>query len=163
VTVTTYRPSGSQLNSFTTTSSQNPGASASLLDVPDTGTYSVQVNPSGFTQAAYTLTVSHAVTGTLVPGAAATSLDLTIPARRGYLDFTATSGQSLSVQLSSISSTPSGKQVTARVYNPSGTQIGTVSSSTGATLNLSNLTAGTHMVLLHVDNAAAATLQVRIP
>jgi hypothetical protein len=163
ITVKTYRPNGTELNSFNVALSQNPGGSASLLDVPATGTYSVKVDPAAFTQATYTLTVSQAITGTLVPSATPLTLDLTVPARRGYLDFTATAGQSLSLQLSAISTTPSGRQITARVYNSSGTQIGTVSSETGATLNLSNLTAGTHMVLLHVDSAAAGTVQVRIP
>jgi hypothetical protein len=161
--VTYYRPNGAQLGSFYCYPSSVPGCSASVFNVPNTGTYTLVVGPPEHRQAAYTLTLSHAVTGTLTPGAAPLPVDLTAPGRRGYLSFSATAGQSLTLNLSSIATTPSNKQITARVYNPSGTEIGSVSGTSSATLNLSNLTAGTHMVLLYVANAAAGTVQVGIP
>jgi hypothetical protein len=161
--LTYYRPNGTQISSFYCYPTSVPGCGATMLNAPDTGTYTLVVEPPGNYRGNYTLTLSHAVTGTLTSGAAPLLVDLTAHGRRGYLSYAATAGQSLTLNLSSIATTPAGKQITARVYNPSGTQIGSVSGTSSATLNLSNLTAGTHMVFIFVANEASGTVQVSIP
>jgi hypothetical protein len=138
-----------------------PGCVFSLRNVPDTGTYQVIPELQGFSNASYTLTVSHHVTGTLTVGSPL-SLNLDVPGRHGWLSFTATAGQTLTLNMSSIVTTPSGRGMSMFVYNAAGSQVASTSGTTGATLNLTNLAAGTYDVLLQPGNAATATLAVAV-
>jgi hypothetical protein len=160
VYVYVYRPNGWTYTSAVCYQSSSPGCSLSLLNLPDTGTYQVVVQPGGAVSASYTLTLSSNVTGTLSSTPLALSLDA--PGRQGWPSFTATAGQNLAVTTSSIATTPSGKQVTMTVYNASGGYIGGATSTTGSTLNLTNLAAGTYNVLLMPADAATATLNVKV-
>ena len=78
------------------------------------------------------------------------------------MSFTATAGQTFALNMGSIVTTPSSKSVTMSVFNPSGSQIASASNTTGATLNLTNLAAGTYHVLLAPADAATATLNVKV-
>jgi hypothetical protein len=155
-----YRPNGSSLTALLCYQTNSPGCSLSLLNVPDTGTYQIVLQPGGMTTASGTLTLSQNVTGTLTSTPLALSLG--VPGRQGWPSFTATAGQSRAVTMSSIATTPSGKSVTMTVYNASGTQMATTSSTTGATLNLTNLAAGTYNVLLMPADAATATVSAKV-
>ncbi len=158
------RPNGSTLS--TPTCTQTTGAcSTSLRNLPDTGTYRIRVSPGGFSPVystmSFTITLSQDVTGTLTLG---TPLNVTldVPGRQALLTFTATSGQSLALIMSSVATTPAGTYVDMDVFNPSGTQIVDSGGSSGATSNLSSLAAGTYEVLIAPRDAATGTLQVKI-
>ena len=159
--VNVNRPNGSQLTSAYCYQSSTPGCSFSLLNVPDTGTYQVQVQLAGLSSASYTLTLSQDVTGTLTPGSLQ-SLNLNVPGRQGWLSFTATAGQTFALNAGSIATTPSGKYVTMSVFNAAGTQVATASGAAGATVNVTNLAAGTYNVWLQPADAATATLNVTL-
>jgi hypothetical protein len=103
----------------------------------------------------FSVALSQDVTGALATGAPY-SVSLASN-QNAMLTFVATAGQSASLTMSSISTTPSGKSVTVSVFNPSGTQ---VASTSGTTLNLTNLVAGTYSVLIAPADGAAASLQV---
>jgi hypothetical protein len=118
------------------------------------------VSPAGAASASYTLTLSQDVTGTLTSTPLALSLDA--PGREGLPTFTATAGQNVAVTMSSIATTPSSKPVLMTVYNASGGWVGATNSTTGITLNLTNLAAGTYSVLLTPLDAATATLSVKV-
>jgi YD repeat-containing protein len=158
-----YRPSGSQVGSFITCgTSSTPGCSRSLLNLPETGTYTVIVDPAGqFVAMAGALTLSHHVTGELVLGTPL-SVSATLPGQHALLSFNATAGQSASFSMSSISTTPGGKSVRMYVYNPSGSQVGTVTHTAQGSVNLTNLVAGTYSVLIAPFDAATASMQVQV-
>jgi hypothetical protein len=109
----------------------------------------------------FNLTLSQNVSGALSMGVPL-NVSLATPGQNALLTFTATAGQTVALNMNSISTTPAGKPVYAYVYNASGTQVGTVNSSTNATLNLTNLAAGTYSVLLAPQSAATATLQITL-
>jgi trimeric autotransporter adhesin len=149
---------GGQFCNRTTT----PGCSYALRNVPDTGTYQVLVEMQGLQDASYSLTLSHDVTGTLTPGSPL-NLNLDVPGRQGWLTFTTTVVQTVTLNVTSIATTPSGRSVSMLVYNASGTQVGSTSGTSTATLNLTNLAVGTYNVLLQPSNTALATMSVQIP
>lgn len=138
-----------------------PGANFTLRNLPVTGTYAIEISPGTPQQTmSFSLTLSQAVTGSL-------SLDVPqsvslVAGQYTWLSFTATAGQTVAMNETSITTTPAGQNVQLTVYNSSGVSVGSVGSGSGsnATLNLTNLAAGTYYILASPGNAAAATLQV---
>jgi hypothetical protein len=129
--------------------------------VPLTGTYTVTVVPQGAQTMSFDLTLSQDVTGTLTPG---TPLAVSLPetGRQAMLTFSATAGQTVALNVGSIVTTPSGKNVTVIVYQANGNVVGSTSTSTQTTMNLTNLAAGTYSVFLAPADAATATLQATL-
>jgi trimeric autotransporter adhesin len=138
-----------------------PGCSFNLLNVPETGTYKVVVEAQGASAMSFGLTLSQDVTGALTAGTPQT-VTLSQPGRQGLLTFTATAGQAAALNMSSIATTPAGKSVTMAVYNPSGNQVTSTTGTSQATLNLTNLVAGTYSVLLSLADAATGSVQVKL-
>jgi hypothetical protein len=158
-TVKIYRPDGAQLASDTCTVSN--GCVFSLLNLPQSGTYTVLVNPGNHVTMSFVATVSQDVTGVLTAGTPV-SLNLSQMGQNALLTFTATSGQDFALNWGSISTTPSGTNIGLYVYGPSGTQVDGDYTTTGQTLNLMNLTAGTHTVLVRPTKPATSALQVTL-
>jgi hypothetical protein len=155
------QPNGTNVANFYCYLTSSPGCTSNLLNLLETGTYAVRVLAQGAYTMSFTLTLSQDSTGTLTAGTPL-SVNLSVPGALALPTFTATQGQSKSVTLSSISTTPSGKSVTLSAFNPSGGQIASTSNATQATLNLSNLAAGTYSVLVMPADAATATGQLQI-
>ncbi|MDJ0911744.1 MAG: IPT/TIG domain-containing protein [Woeseiaceae bacterium] len=158
-----YRPNGSRWQTLTCYMSWSPGCSKSLRNAPETGEYTVKVWPtSNSAQASYTLNLSHYVDGgALVPDTPQT-VAMTVPGQMAKFEFTATAGQTVALNMSSISTTPSNKYVNLRVYNASGGHVGSTGSTTSTTLNLQNLAAGTYTVRVEPTYAATASVQVEL-
>jgi hypothetical protein len=156
------RPNGSLLLNTTCSVSSTPGCTWSLRNVPDTGEYRVRVTHDYGAAMSFSVTLTQDMTETLTPG---TPLDLNLaaPGQQALLSFTATAGQTVPVTMSSIATVPTGKSVYMYVYNPGGAQIASTSSTTQATLNLTNLAAGAYTVLIVPQNAATASMQMQIP
>jgi len=155
------RPNGSNWQYTWCGNTEVPGCVLSLLNVPDTGQYVVRVMEASNRAMSFGITLSTDVTGTLTAGVPL-DVNLDVPGRQALLGFTATAGQSATLSMASISTTPTGKSVFMYVYNPSGTQVASTSGTTQATLNLTNLVAGTYSVLIQPQKAATSTLQVQI-
>jgi len=129
--------------------------------VPDTGQYLIRVVEENSRPLSFGITLSPDLTGTLTAGVPL-SLVLNVPGREALPTFAATAGQNIAVTMSSIATTPSGKLVYMNVYNAAGTLVSSTSSTTQATLNLTNLAAGTYSVLILPQYAATASLQLQI-
>ncbi len=163
VYVRAYRPDGSQWTSMTCRTSDNPGCSEDLRNVPETGEYTVVVWPASNTAVAgYTLTLSHYVDGGTLALDTPQTVAMTVPGQMAQFDFTATAGQTVALNMSSISTTPAGKSIYLRVYNAGGSQVGFVSGTTSATLNLPSLNVGAYTVRLEPHRAATGSLQVEL-
>jgi hypothetical protein len=130
-----------------------------LPNLPVTGTYTLTIEPPGQTQIGFTETLSQDLGGTL---ALNTPQNLTPSAvgQNAWLTFTIASAQTVTVTDSSISSSPASTTYAMTVYNSAGTSMGTASSTTGTTLTLTNLAAGTYNILISPGFPATATLQV---
>jgi hypothetical protein len=149
-----YRPNGNWIvggnDCFT--------CSYNLMNLPDTGVYRITVEVLAQQTMSLNLTLSPHVTGALTFGTPLT-VTLDSPGERALLSFATTSGQNAVLTFGSAVTTPSGKSITKSVLNPAGSQI---ASTTGNTINLTNLAAGTYQVLLQPADAATATLDVTI-
>jgi hypothetical protein len=110
----------------------------------------------------FTVTLSHNLNaGTLVINTP-TAVNIAAYGQRAEASFTATASQNISLQVTGISTTPSGRSVNVKVFNPSGNQIATASPTSSTTINLTNLAAGTYSILLTPANAAKASLNLEI-
>ncbi|MGB9430064.1 MAG: pre-peptidase C-terminal domain-containing protein, partial [Gammaproteobacteria bacterium] len=102
------------------------------------------------------------VTGTLVVNSPL-NVNLATPGQEEMLSFTATAGQSFALQVSGISTVPANSGVIIDVLNPNGSPLTRVNlTSTGTTINLTNLAAGTYQVLLDPYYASTATMTVEL-
>jgi YD repeat-containing protein len=88
------------------------------------------------------------------------NLDISTAGQDALLNFTASADQSVTLDLSSIATSPIGSSVTVSVYGPSGTLVGSASGTNTVTLNLSSLAGGTYTVIVTPQNGATGTLQV---
>jgi hypothetical protein len=109
----------------------------------------------------YGITLSQDATATLTSGTPQ-SVTLSAPGENALDTFTLTSEESVTVNVSSIVSTPANTTVTATVYNASGTSVGSGSGTTSFTISLPNLAAGTYKVLTVPEFGATATMQVTL-
>jgi YD repeat-containing protein len=140
----------------------NPGGGCQLgtLNLPSTGTYTIEMVPTGQQTMSFNLTASQNLTGTL---ALNTPQNITlVPGQNTALTFTATAGQSLSVVASSIVTSPAGQDVTVTVYNSSGTSVGATTGTGTVTVSLTSLPAGTYTIVIVPYYGASATMQVTI-
>jgi hypothetical protein len=158
-----YKPDGSLLvNPYCYTTNPGPGCNATMLNLPQTGTYPVRIDSPAQQNMSFQLSIVPAVTATLVSGTPQ-SVSLSIAGQFEVLSFTATAGQSATLQLGSVSTVPSGQSVLATVYNPSGGQVTSLTSSgTSVSVSLTNLSAGTYKVVVVPNYAATATAQVSL-
>jgi YD repeat-containing protein len=147
-------------------SCEPPGCSGPLLNLPVTGTYAITMTTTAagaYRTVSFGLTMSEDVAGTLVAGAPQ-SISLSVPGQQAVLTFTATQGQSVTVTASSVATTPANTNVSVRVLNAAGTQVGAATARTGVNgiITLTNLAAGNYRVHAIPAAAATATLQVAI-
>jgi hypothetical protein len=130
-----------------------------LRNLPQTGTYTLVMDPVGQQTMSFNVAASQAVTGTLTAGTPQ-SVTLSQPGRYAVLSFTATAGETVALTFGSITTSPASQSVSVTVYNSSGTQVTGANSTTGTTLNMTNLSAGTYTVVVIPNYAATASLQV---
>jgi hypothetical protein len=148
-------------NGVTCSVSSAPGCAWSLRNAPVTGLYRVRVTHDYNVAMTFGMTLTQDATGTLTPGTPL-DLDLAAPGQQALLNFDATAGETVTVTMNSIATTPGGKSVSMYAYNPSGAQVASTSSTTTATLNLTNLVVGTYTILVVPQNAASASGQMQI-
>jgi YD repeat-containing protein len=160
VQFTVYAPNGGSVGGINCSSSASPGCQVELRDLPLTGSYRIVASPSVVATMSYTLRLTRHATGTLTLG---TPFSLSLQSGQyALMSFTATAGQSGSISIGSIATTPTGKLIGLRVYAPNGNQVGFSFSATAPSVNLSNLAAGTYTVFILGADAAPATMGVTL-
>jgi YD repeat-containing protein len=159
VSVNVYNAAGVGIKSGACFVESGPSCDLSLWNLP-AGTYSVIVTPPSNSAMSF-----NAVLQPDLIGPAFTSLSpQTVSFGAGQAErvtFNATAGQTIALQLSNVSTTPSGQYVYALVYRPDLGAITTsnyysvISANGSSTVNLPNLPAtGTYTVVLYGANAA---------
>ncbi|GGA37675.1 IPT/TIG domain-containing protein [Dyella nitratireducens] len=164
--VTVFNAAGTQITSFSCAPS-NPGASCMQhLWYLAAGTYSVVAVPTGGTISFSVLLQPDVVGPALVSG---TPVTVNLSAGQAErLTFNANAGDSVTLNLSAVSTTPAGQYVYVNVYRPDTGPITTDNhysylDSTGAstTLNLSNLPAtGTYTLVVYTVYGEPASAQL---
>jgi YD repeat-containing protein len=164
VGLTVKRPNGTQQYFGYATRTNIPGDATTFFNLTATGTYTVTADPTEHTKGTYNLRVAPLVTGTIVPGDPVQNLSLPVQGDAGWMEFSIAAPRNVTVNVTSIVTTPANKTVRVEVFNTSGTSIGS-NQGTGATrtVTLTNLAAGTYRVHIVPLSAATATMQVRIP
>jgi hypothetical protein len=87
-------------------------------------------------------------------------LNLSVLGQNALYTFSAAAGESVALTMSSVATSPPGVSVTMTVYRPDNSQLSSTSSTSGATLNLTSLPAGTYSVLISPTKPATTTLQL---
>lgn len=144
-----YRPDGTSIASaYCYRTSQEGRCKLALPNLPTTGTYSIRLSPPGNVQVSGTIALSAEVTGTLTAGVP-TAFAMTRPGQGGRFTFSGTAGQSTSIEISQLVTTPN-QTMYAYVYKPDGNYLaGSSAYSNGIYVNLPSLpTAGTYSVTL---------------
>jgi YD repeat-containing protein len=162
--VTVYKPDGSTLAAAGCYPSMNTGCQLTLRGLPATGTYRIEVSPGDVTQTmTFTLRLSQAIGGAISPSATPLTLNFGSAGQYAQYTFTATAGKYITLRVDPTSIAPVNSELVLRVYNPTGTQIGVVAvTTTGATINLTNLAAGTYTVTIVPTYAATGQAQFKL-
>jgi len=160
VTVYIYEPNGTTVLTYNYYYITAAGLEFSLTNLPVTGTYRIQIMPGTQQTMSFNLTASQDVSGTLSLN---TPQNVTlVPGQNTWLTFTATAGETVAVSASSIVTNPAGQNVGLTVFNSSNASVGSVTGVGSATVNLTNLAAGTYSVLIAPYYGASATMQVTV-
>ncbi len=151
-TVSMLKPDG------TTLVSAFIGTSGGSLDpttaLPTTGTYTIVVDPSGLATGSMTLTLTSPLTGTITLDGAAVPLSLTKAGQTARYTFSGSSGQWLSLGLTSVTIASS----TVTLLGPTGTQLATTTVSTaGGGLEPASTLPSTGIYTIVVDPAGTNT------
>jgi YD repeat-containing protein len=164
LTYAVYAPNGAYVTSGYCYTTMLPGCEFGLQNAASSGVYSVLIQAAGPATMSFGLTVTQDIGGSLTAGAQPTSLNFSSPGQSASLTFTATAGQTASLNLGSLTLSPPDGYVSITIYNSSGVYImsANASAGSGATINLPNLAAGTYTALITPINAATGTGQVSL-
>ena len=150
-----FNPDGSTLT-WTSTTTSNTNFHMTL---PTTGTYTLMLDPDGTNTGSATLTLSSEVNaGTIVIDGASATITTTRVGQRGYLTFSGTAGQKVSLGVNAV--TP-GSGNNLHVFNPDGSTLTWTSTTTSNTnFHMTLPTTGTYTLMLDPDgiNTGSASL-----
>lgn len=156
--LTVFEPDGTSL----TYTSCNPNAVGGLCrlglpNLPATGTYVVTLQPPAGVRASGSITFSADQAGSLAEGIPA-SVAITRTGQFLRYTFAGTAGQSTSVELAQLVTSPSGPYVYVNIYKPDGNSLTSGSASSGGVfINLPSLPAtGTYTVVVDPSGAGLA-------
>ncbi|UVT15742.1 MAG: IPT/TIG domain-containing protein [Nitrospira sp.] len=158
-TVSMLKPDG------TTLVSTFIGTSGGSLDptttLPTAGTYTIVVDPSGLATGSMTLTLTSPLTGTITLDGAAVLLSLTKAGQTARYTFSGTSGQWLSLGLTSVTIASS----TVTLLGPTGTQLASTTVGTsGSGLEPSGVlpTTGTYTIVVDPSGTNTGTITLTL-
>ncbi len=124
-----YRPNGARYTG--TTLSRDSDVKLDLGLLPETGTYTVIIEPNGVDTGTVTLLLVAEATGTLTVGGAASNI-LLGTAQNGRFTFMGNSGDYLGLAVSSLVTNPSGGSASLEIYGPDGRYLVSTYSSSSA-------------------------------
>lgn len=154
------RPDGGSQASISCSTS-NPGCVLLVRDAPQGGAYQIQIRPNSAATISGVLTVAPVGVGEL-------TLDTPVPlalsmlGQAAHLTFTTTTQQTFALALEGLSTSPTGTLISAEVLSASDKNVGSVSTTSGGTINLSNLTPGTYHVWIEPKYPATSNMQVTL-
>lgn len=130
--------------------------------LPTTGTYTVFVNPANATTGSVNITLYDIVdvTGTLTINGGAVPVTITIPGQNAQLTFSGTSGQQVTVRVTSNTMST----VTVKLLKPDGTTL-TSSTSSAGSFNLATQTlptTGTYTVTIDPSGTNTGSMNVSV-
>ena len=154
-TLAIYTPAGTQLTtaSCTTTTGR---CRALLSNLPATGTYSVSIQPPSGVKISGNVNLSSDITGTLSPSVAQ-PVNAIRAGQLARFTFAGAAGDSTSVKLIGVATTPARQPIALNVYRPEGGLFASVAlSGSAAIANLSSLpVTGTYTVVADPYTGAA--------
>jgi hypothetical protein len=160
-----YMPDGTEWTSATCTTTY--GGCDLNLGIVATGVYSVIVRSQSASAEpnmtmSFTATVSRDVVVTPALNTL-TNVNLNLRGQNARIVFEGTAGSARTVQVSGISTTPSGRSLAMKVVKPDGTTLASTTSGTNYTFNLANLpVTGTYFLFVDPVLGASANLAVKI-
>jgi YD repeat-containing protein len=137
------------------------GCQLPLRNLPLTGTYQLLIQPTSEVTVNGVLTISPALTGTLIADTAFAA-NLNAPGRAAHLTFTTTARQNWSLILGSLNTTPAGAVLAVTVFNSAGAIVGNWSTTTSAALNMFDLPADSYFVWIVPQSPATTTTQITL-
>lgn len=158
-TVSLLKPDGTTLVS--TSISTSGGSLDPTTALPTTGTYTIVVDPTGLATGSMTLTLTSPLTGTIALDGAAVPLSLTKAGQTARYTFSGTSGQWLSLGLTSVTISSS----TITLLKPDGTSLAstTVGTSGGGLEPPSTLpTTGTYTIVIDPAGTNTGTITLTL-
>jgi hypothetical protein len=163
--VNVYRPDGVAIGTGGNCSPTSTQGSCRTLvpNLPVSGTYSIAVQGPAGVKLSGAVLVSADVTGTLVSG---TPLAVTAarPGQAARVTFSATAGDSTSLKLYGVTTTPAGPSLGATVYKPDGSYFTSITASSGSPPTIQNLASmpvsGTYTIV--VDPGSGVTWQATL-
>jgi hypothetical protein len=120
------------------------GCNSEQMILPQTGTYTISIVPSGSQTFSVTVSVAENVNQVLSPGTAQTLSFSSQTGDAARFTFTVASGQALTASLSSLSYSPSSVNIWMGVYKTDGSYVTGNETTSGEILNLSGLAPGTY-------------------
>ena len=157
VTVSLVRPDGAP---WAVTTVGTSGGSQDAMALPIAGTYTVVVDPDGFSTGHLTLTLSSDVTGTLTLNAAPVLVTLARAGQNARETFAGTAGQPVTVRITSNTL----GTVNLTLYDPAGTGFAAGGSSAASwTLDAGTLsTTGTYTITVNPSTTATGALNLQV-
>jgi YD repeat-containing protein len=135
------------------------GSDACFFTTPTTGTYRIRLNETGLNAASYEARLNIDFRVLLVPGSPI-EMQLDKVGRNALLQFSVATGQSVTLNLSNIVTTPSGERVVVSIYNSIGSEVASNWGYESLTLNFKTLPAGNYTARVVVRNAAMANFRI---
>jgi hypothetical protein len=161
VLLSLYQPNGTFLWSLSPAAPQ----STTFPVLPATGAYTLLARPAGTASASISLLLSPALMGVLTIDGPATRFQTARPGQTGRYTFSATAGQSFTLEVITGATFTSPGGVSFHVYQPSGANVknGSLSPNTDVKVDLNPLPAsGTYTIELDPPSLDTGTIDVRV-
>jgi RHS repeat-associated protein len=141
------------------------GTSGGYIDgvtLPEDGTYTILVDPTGTNVGSVTASVYNPqdVTGTIVPGGPTVSLTTTVPGQNMQLTFEGTTNQRISLR--TFNESGFGCCQYLRIFNPDGTQLLSNYDWANRTIEVTLTQTGTHRIVYDPDGAKTGSLSFQL-
>jgi hypothetical protein len=131
-----------------------------ILSIPTTGTYTININPPNQQTMNVGVTIAQDMTGTISSGTNQ-GLDLSQLGELARLSFTVVAGQPLSsATLSGVSTSPANTTIWMGVYTQGGSFVTGAGTTSGETVSLSGLAAGSYYLWIGPETAATSSMQL---
>lgn len=145
-------------NNYWSTSSQLEWAP---LHLPESGTYTATLYPPAGETAGFTQTLSATAVGDLTVGSTV-SVNLPTIGQSALYNFEATAGQSVTLYVGGITTTPANTQMNIEVVNSSGQGIATSTTGSYATFELGDLAAGSYSIYVYPVVPCTSLFQITL-
>jgi hypothetical protein len=161
-----YRPDRTAVGSAVSCSPTVGGGTckATLTNLPQSGTYSLVVVSPGGVKAAGNINLSADLSGALVPGTPV-ALAAARPGQNARYTFAGTAGESTSIKVYGVITSPEGQTIQVKIYRPDGALLtsANATSAASAVLSFASLpSTGTYSVLLEPFYGATWQAQVAL-